>query len=666
MCGIAGILLDEIDPAAADWLTAMTQRLYHRGPDDGGAVLFGMNGRPTVERRFGPPGEAVDWSFVPVKLGLGARRLAVVDRTEAGHQPLAGPDGRVWLVFNGEIYNHNALRSELSSRGMRFRGHGDTEVLHAAYRSWGCGCFERLDGMWAAAIVDWVAGRMVLTRDRLGIKPLYLARFEGGMAFASEIKSLLVLPGITRSANEARLGDFLCDGLVDHTNETLFENIWALPPGCWIELDLRGKGTMHAGGAVRRYWRPRFDWSNPPADAPREVARVLADSVAAQLRADVPIGSCLSGGVDSAAIVSLAHDLRGETVAAHGQWTQHTFTAALPGNELDETRHARAVVEACPGLVSHQVAPTAERFLDEIDALMWHQEQPFGSPSIYMQWEVMRLARASGVTVVLDGQGADELLCGYEGFIPSYLAHLLRHGRSLTFRREYSVAKRTHFKRGGLAGHVVAALLPEATRNRLRRSRSLAERPWLVRDLASVEPAPDFHQCLDLRPPDPDADLRHESALARRLRAVLSAESLPSLLRFEDRNSMAFSIEARVPFLSRSFVDLALRLPPETRIRTGRLKWVLREAMRGRVPDVILDRRDKIGFAAPTTAWMRGGLDDWWRERLTSKSFLDRGCFEPKGILGLIRRFDAGDGSMTGEVWRLAIVEQWARQFLDG
>ncbi|MFQ5502733.1 MAG: asparagine synthase (glutamine-hydrolyzing) [Phycisphaerae bacterium] len=665
MCGITGFLLDEIDPGAADRLTVMTQCLYHRGPDDGGAVVFGMNGDPVVRRTLGKPESAVDWSYVPVKIGLGARRLAVVDMSEAGHQPMTGPESRVWLVFNGEIYNHTALREDLRARGMAFVGQSDTEVFLAAYRAWGCDCFDRLEGMWAAAIVDWAAGKMILSRDRLGIKPLYLSRFDGGTAFASEIKSLLTLPGVRRGVNETRLRDFLCDGRVDQTDDTLFEGIWSAPAGCWIELDLRTKGAMHAGGAVRRYWQPGFDWSDNP-DVSDWIVKELTQSVTGHLMGDVPIGSCLSGGIDSSSIVALIHRMQAEEADAATNLTQHTFTAVLPGHALDESNHAKQVIEACAGLESHRVEPTAERLVEQMASLMWHQEQPFGSPSIYMQWEVMRLAQETGVTVLLDGQGGDELFCGYEGMIPAYLAHLLRRGCLPSLWREYRAAKRGHFRDGGLLKHVVAAMLPVQTRDRLRLRGQARRMPWLAGDLFSPEPSRGMCEALDLTTAAPPACLTDGSALTRRFWSVLLRESLPSLLRFEDRNSMAFSIETRVPFLARPLVERAMRMPVKMKIRDGVLKWVLRESMQVFVPDAILDRRDKIGFSAPLADWMRGGLNDWWREALTSQSFLDRGCFQPKGVLQLIRRFDAGESDLAGDIWRLAIVEQWARQFLDG
>ena len=664
MCGIAGLILEELDPRGAMWLTAMTQQLYHRGPDNGGAVVFGIGGTPVMQRPLGRPEEAVDWPHLVASVGLGCRRLAVIDPSPAGHQPMASPDGQVWLVYNGEIYNHEALRDELRGRGVVFAGNSDTEVFLAAFRAWGRDCFARLEGMWAAALVDWGARRLFLSRDRLGIKPLYLARFERGVAFASETKSLLLLPGVARGTNEARLRDFLTQGLVDHTDDTLFEGVWSMPPGCWAEFDLRIHGTVQSVGSVHRYWQPGNGWRDEP-DAPSRVLAALQASVHSHLRSDVPVGSCLSGGLDSSAVVSLVHRLAADAATAPANWSQHTFTASLPDSPLDETRHAETVVHACPGLSWHTVTPTPERLLADLPLLLWHQEQPFGSPSIYMQWEVMRLARETGVTVLLDGQGGDELFCGYEGQVPPYLAYLLGHARLMTFGHEFRSAVPQHFGRAALAEHVAAHLLSPGTRRRLRQRGQALRHRWLARDLFSPDESADMYKELRLTPPAEMEVLHSGPALMRHLWAILLRDSLPGLLRFEDRNSMAFSIEARVPLLDRALVELAMSLPVSQKIRDGRLKAVLREAVRGVVPDPIIDRRDKIGFSAPTADWLRGGLRAWWADLLASQSFRDRGCFRPKHAQRAADRFLAGDESLALPIWRMALVEQWARQFLD-
>lgn len=668
MCGIAGILLSEMNPAAPGWLTAMTQALHHRGPDDGGAVVFGQNGSPAVARTLGGPADTVDWQYVPAKLGLGARRLAIVDLTPAGHQPMSTADGRIWLVFNGEIYNHATLREELTARGMTFVGHCDTEVLLAAYRAWGLDCFERLDGMWAVAIVDWIAGRLVLSRDRFGIKPLHLARFDHGLAFASEISPLLALPGARRGVNEARLRDFLYDGRIDHTDETLFAGVGSLPPGCFIELDVRARGSLHGGGTTHRYWLARYTEEPEGTDeAIRSAVRdTLSQSVRSHLQGDAPIGTCLSGGIDSSSIVCLLHRMRADRSLTDAPLTQHAFTAALPGDTLDERRYADTVVAVCEGLDSHVVTPSPAGLIEAMPSLLRHQEQPFALPNVYMQWEIMRAARNAGVKVLLDGQGGDELLCGYEGHIPAFLAHLVAQGRWSDFVRELRAARRMHFAEGGLIPHVIAALLSDRRRNELRRRRLARQQPWLSAELLNVvEPAGVCDQ-LGIKSPPSDDPPSGTSVALRRIWSIFRRESLPALLRFEDRSSSAFSLEARVPFLSRAMVELAMSIPIESKIRDGVLKAPLRSAMKDVVPDAVLERTDKLGFSVPIVSWMRGGLRTWWSDLAASRSFAERGCFAVKELHELISRLDAGDAFAARSLWRAALVEHWAQIFLDG
>ncbi|HKQ49018.1 MAG TPA: asparagine synthase (glutamine-hydrolyzing) [Phycisphaerae bacterium] len=664
MCGITGLIFDHLDPRGAATLTAMTQRLYHRGPDSGGAVVVGLGGKPVIERRLGPPGEPVAWEYLPVQVGLGARRLAIIDPSEAGHQPMSSPDGNAWIVFNGAIYNFRELRAELMTYGMNFRGGSDTEVLLAAYRAWGTACFERLEGMWAVAAYDIPAGRVILSRDRLGIKPLYVARFDEGLSFASEIKALLEVPGVSRAIEQTMLRDFLARGLVDHTDSTLFDGIWAIPPGCTVVLEIRGSQPKAARrGMIERYWTPgaAIARESPTPDGIRES---LSAAVGSHLVSDVPVGSCLSGGLDSSTIVSLVHRLAAEDASKTPHWTQNAFTAVLPGSPLDESQFAEAVIHACAGLHWRRTEPTAARLQRDMESLVRHQEQPFGSPSIYMQWEVMRLARETGVTVLLDGQGGDELFCGYEGYIPPYVAHLLAHGKFGRAWREYRGATHEgHFRSTALFGHVVAHLLPPGARDSMRKGRDRRKSDWLSGELFDVEEPTGICEGLGLK--DERADPLAESRFQEHLWSILLSESLPALLRYEDRNSMAFSIEARVPLLDRRVVEMAMSIPIQEKIREGRLKAILREAVRDIVPKAIVERRDKIGFSAPTAAWLRGDLHDWWLDMLTSKSFRDRGCFAPKGVVRVIKRFESGDDAAAMPIWRMAIVEQWARQFLD-
>jgi asparagine synthase (glutamine-hydrolysing) len=386
----------------------------------------------------------------------------------------------------------------------------------------------------------------------------------------------------------------------------------------------------------------------------------------------VPVGTCLSGGLDSSIIAALIHETIRDAESCEDEtslgtrWSQHTFTATLPGSPLDESRYAKSVVDALGDLKYHGVEPTAAQLLQDIERLVWHQEQPFGSPSIYMQWAVMKAAQAEGVRVLLDGQGGDEIFCGYEGYVPPLIAQLLLRGRwARAFAEWRGAVRHRFFTRRALAAHVGAQLLPESMRDRLRAGNLRATVPWISGDLFVEGPGPDISSGLGLGGDAPREDYSRYGRARRFFFRQLTAESLPSLLRFEDRNAMAFSIEARVPYLDRRLVRLAMSMRPEEKIRRGELKAALREALGDRVPRDVRDRRDKIGFTAPTAEWLRGDLRPWWTEALTSKSFLQRGCFAPKGVLATIRRFDAGDDGAATAVWRMAITEQWARQFLD-
>lgn len=670
MCGIAGLIFDELDPRGGEWIARMTQAMHHRGPDDGGAVVFGLNGSPVMAKALGPASDPVNWGYLPCHVALGARRLAIQDLSAAGHQPMSSPDGHTWLVFNGEIYNHAALREELRRRGAVFAGHSDTEVLLHAYRAWGMECFARLEGMWGLAIVDWIARRVVLSRDRLGIKPLYLSRFEKGLALASEIRPLLGLPGAMRGVNESALRDFLIAGLVDHDDATFFDGVYAMPPGCVIEWPLRRSTSTEFVAKATRYWQPMAGWGDADATevgAASAIRDALAASVRTHLTGDVDVGSCLSGGIDSSAIVMLAHQAGGAT-AQGSHWSQHTFTATLPGSPLDEARFAEKVLEAAPQLKGHSVAPSGNGLLSDIDRLIAYQEQPFGSASIYMQWEVMRLAKQTGVKVLLDGQGGDELFCGYEGHWPPMLAHLLTHGRWISLVSQFRAVPAAAFSRGSLAGRTLAHALPAELRQRASLRRQFRRQAWLDRDLADAEAPPDLWTALRIAPPAPMGVLEDGPALSRHLWNILLRESLPGLLRFEDRNSMAFGIEARVPMLDRAVVEMAMRTPPQLKMRDGQTKQVLRTAMRGVVPDAILSRTDKIGFAAPTLDWMRGPLRSWWSDFVGSQSFRDRGCFSANDVNELAKRIDGNGASASQaalDLWRVAITEAWARQFLD-
>jgi asparagine synthase (glutamine-hydrolysing) len=407
MCGIAGIFRFDAGMVNEKLLDGMGKRLAHRGPDGKGI-------------------------FVDQEMGLVHRRLKIIDLSEEAHQPMTDSQGSLTISYNGEIYNYLELRKELEEDGFSFRSGSDTEVILAAYARWGVECVKKFNGMFAFALWDRGERRLFCARDRLGVKPFYYHCNTNRFAFASEIKCLLSLPDVPAEANRKLIRDYLVLGLVDHTSETFFSGIRKLDPATWLILDRRGIRE-------ERYWEIEVN-DQPQGNSclPREAENfreILTDAIRLRLRSDVPIGSCLSGGIDSTSIVCLIHSLISPRHKERVGEYQKTFSAVSEIPNLDERPFIR-LVTAATGAEEHLVFPVAGRFLDELDALVWHQEEPFSSSSVYAQWCVFRRAAQAGVKVLLDGQGADEQLCGYRKFSYFYLRHLLPGAHVAHFLRK--------------------------------------------------------------------------------------------------------------------------------------------------------------------------------------------------------------------------------------
>lgn len=615
MCGIAGFVYQGIpSQAAASAVRRMIQLQRHRGPD--GEGFYDGNG-----------------------VSLGHCRLSVIDLTEAGHQPMADHEGRYWLTYNGEIYNYLELGAELRDLGFHFQGRSDTEILLAAFCQWGEKCLDRLRGMFAFAIWDERTGCLFAARDRLGIKPFhYWVDGATKFAFASELKALLeFLPKL--SPNLQLATDFLAWNLLDHeAADTMVTGIKRLPPGHAM--------TWQKGAGLRlwRYWQVSI--SEDLETAPEQKAKLIEEfrlrfeeTVALHLRSDVSVGTCLSGGLDSSAIACVVDaELRRRGVS--GENLQHTFSACFDDPRLDERRYIESVAKST-GCKTHFVFPTGERMLEEIDRWLWHQEEPVGSSSAYAQYCVARLAREQGVKVLLDGQGADEQLAGYRKYILAYIRQLLKA------------------RRFGLAIRETIAFF--GSTEILRTSRLADGRRYLF---GSV---PEFDQLRHnkvqmLRP----ATLGIGNSLGRRLEADLARYSLPILLRQEDRNTMAFGIESRVPFVDHLFVEWLATLPADMRLSAGWTKCILRDGLAGVLPDLVRHRKSKLGFETPETAWLKGPLAYWLRDTLHAPRFL-ADLVDLEGVRRLLNQRDGGDPFLSRQnlLFRLAIYESWARQFLQ-
>ena len=629
MCGIAGIV--SRNPELLRRISEMNRVQAHRGPDGEGHLFLGR-----VARLAAGGAQSVSSDDF---LALGHRRLAILDCTSTGAQPMSSQDGHDWISYNGEVYNYLELRRELEAQGHAFVGGSDTEVVLAAYRAWGTECFQKFNGMWAMAIWDGLRHSLILSRDRLGVKPLYYAKVDEALVFASEIKGILATAVVTPKIEVSVALDYLKWAMVGHRQESFFAGIKSFPPGCYAVIE----GGEAAEPRPRSFWQ--LTPSLPPAgigihDASQEFSELFHDAVSLRMRSDVPVGSCLSGGLDSSAIVCTAHAL-----LPKGRASFHTFTAASTDPRFDE-RHWAELVNHQIGAVAHSVFPTGEGFDHDLQAMIWHQEEPFTSASIYAQWRVMQEAAGAGIPVLLDGQGADEGLCGYRKFYLFYLRRLWQEGHIGRAAKELFWLL-LQGDRGLLRWREGARYLPAFLRQKV---------PSMVRILQ-----PGLRQAWEAS----QLPLTVVGSIPERQITDLLHFSLPSLLRYEDRNSMAWSIESRVPFLDYRLVEWMVSAPAEVKLCGGRTKAVLRHAMRGCVPDPIVDRRDKMGFVTAQEVWMRHALRPAIESCLSDPDSPLAIFVEPAVLLGEYRRWLANDAVALPqqEFFRLFVLARWLRCF---
>jgi asparagine synthase (glutamine-hydrolysing) len=580
MCGIAGIVtLGELEPSV---LARMSSAIEHRGPDGEGFLLTDL-GAPLQMTRApasAPPRRPI--------VGFAHRRLSIIDLSSGNDQPFVDETGDLAIAFNGEIYNYLELRGELESLGHRFRTSGDTEVALLAYAQWGVECVERFVGMWAIAICDRARRRLVLTRDRFGIKPLYVAHDSRQIVFASEIKGLLASGLVVAAPDEETISRYLVAGRADDRAETFYAGIRQLPAASTAVISLDGGGLGY---------RPQHYWSLPEATdntvAPEDAVSPVRDAFEAalrlHLRSDVPVGTCLSGGIDSSGIVCVGEHLR---PVAGPTYTHKCFGYLPPERELSERTFMEAVASSC-GAELMFAEPTEPEFHESLAEVVGAQDEPFGSASVAAQWFVFRAAAASGVKVMLDGQGADEVFGGYHHYLRLIAQRLLIDRRPRGFIRLARAATESVGEAPYPAWLALAALMPR----RLLRS---ARDTILARAGPSAPASARMRRLAAESRPAGELDGAPEAIL----RADVESANLPVLLRYEDRNSMAHSIEARVPYLDHRLVELAFTLPLSVRMRGAQPKWVLRAALGDLLPAAVLERRDKIGFrASPSATW---------------------------------------------------------------
>jgi asparagine synthase (glutamine-hydrolysing) len=621
----------------------MTAALRHRGPDDEGYLLAdsrrrwaqAYRGPDTVAGIADPPLPADPPAGAD--LALGHRRLSIIDLSPAGHGPMASSDGRLWITYNGEIYNYVELRAELLARGHAFRSASDTEVILAAWTEWGPEALSRFNGMWAFALWDVAAGTLFLSRDRFGVKPLVYFQQGGVFAFASEIKALRAHPALSVRPHLPTLRRFLVAGAVDAGAASFVDSVNHLPAGHLLTLEAA------AGRVAVRRWYARPE--GPPHGLPAAdgaFRELLEDAVRIRLRSDVDVGTCLSGGLDSSSIVGLASARR----LAQGEPRPRSFSVVYPVPGLDESPFVRAVVEATQVQASLET-PSADELARDLPAVVQAQDEPFSSAGVYSQWRVMRMARRAGVPVLLDGQGADEVLAGYHYHYGPFLAEVAAsRGTRAAVREARRAAARTRPPQsiflGLLAYH--AGRWPARWRRAVVALSATHGRVPVAMVPGAEAEGEDRHAA--------------RATLHAQLRLDLESTSLPALLRYEDRNSMAFSVEARTPFLDYRLVERAQALPAGDLIRDGWTKAILREAVKGVVPEAVRLRRDKLGFATPERSWLCAlapAVRAWLGPSARIRPLLDAPRLDR-----WLRGSDAGLARRPG-LWRLVSSELWLR-----
>jgi asparagine synthase (glutamine-hydrolysing) len=634
VCGVCGVWARNHRVATDEaTVVAMRDTMRHRGPDDAGA-----------------------WSDPSAGIALGHRRLSIVDLSRAGHQPMANEDGTVWITYNGEVYNHEALRGDLEQRGHRYRSRTDSETLVHLYEEEGPAMLGRLEGMFAFAIWDGRRRQLMLARDRLGVKPLYYSDTPDGFLFASEVKAILAHPHVRPELDVSALHDYLTFGFVPPPR-TIYRGISKLAPAERLIVDSDGRVDRH------RWWRPLSLAAVQEArdlseeEAVTRVRDLLRESIAKRMMSDVPFGVFLSGGLDSSANVALMTELAAGPV--------RTFSTAPRGHSrYDELSHARLVARRF-GTEHHEVTIDSDDMREFLPRLAQQQDEPTSEWTAVPQHFVTKLARESGTIVVQCGEGSDELFHGYDGyaFHRRFAVPFQRLPRTL--RRPVAVAASRLTRRAGrgvrhgealydaahssipywggaltFRGEGKAALLGSPNGHR---SFSLPERHW--QDAGELLPSADVFQ---------------------RMTYVELQQRLPELLLMRlDKVCMASSVEGREPFLDHHLVEFALAMPPSLKYRDGTGKWALRRAMRGILPDEIIDR-PKQGFGTPMEEWLRGPFGVEAQRAVDSSSLREQGVFDYGEVHRLFAAHRAGRGDWSKHLWNLYTVSVWHDRWIAG
>jgi asparagine synthase (glutamine-hydrolysing) len=625
MCGFVGILSKNPGDFQPEILKKMAETIHYRGPDDEG-------------------------SYFDKVLGLFHKRLSIID-LQTGHQPMVS--GEIVIVYNGEIYNYIELRENLRVKGYQFQTESDTEVIIRMYEAFGVDAFIQMNGMFSCIIYDKYKNKLIVVRDHFGIKPLYFYHDKEKFIFASEIKAILAFPGIIAEVQEESLHEYLTFQFL-LSSSTLFKNIFKLEPGHYMVVD-----TNTHEVEKRKYWALDFstDLYYTEEYYIAELRRLIEDTIKIQLRSDVPLGTYLSGGLDSS-IVSLI-------VSKLLPYQLKTFTGAFhEGPEYDETLYSRTVAELS-GAESHEVFPSVSDFIDVIPKLIYHLDEPVAGPGAFPQFMVSKLA-SKHVKVILGGQGGDEVFGGYARYVVAYLEQAIKGAiYETTEEGEHIVS--------------LSSILPNLPY--LKQYVPMMKKLW-EKDLFEPMDARYFYLIdrlnVYLEYFTKEFIERYDRVrIFERFRELFNNPnthsyynkmthfdmfaSLPGLLQVEDRVSMAVSIESRVPLLDRRIVDLIIKMPPSMKFKGAEMKYILKRSMKDVIPDIVAKRKDKMGFPVPLHLWMKNGARDFVQDTLLSKKSKARGIWNT----ALIEKMIEAERPFGRHLWSMLCLELWFREFID-
>ena len=602
MCGISGIINKNFSPVSEDEISKMTDLIVHRGPDSEG-YFFGNN------------------------FAFGNRRLCIIDLSEKGNQPMTYKT-RYTITYNGEIYNYLEIRNDLERYGYRFNSETDTEVILAAYDKYGIDCINTFNGMWAFALYDKEQSLIFCSRDRFGVKPFYYSNNHDKFVFGSELKQIVGYQARIK-VNQPVLMDYLVAGFDDHTNETFYKDIYKLEQSHNLIYNLKSNTW-----SIKKYYEIKIDPDLSKlneADSVNLYRTTLSDSIKLRLRSDVKVGTCLSGGLDSSSVATIASSFYRQN--SLNKFT--SITAKSTERELDESHFAEAVSKNSD-LDWNFTTPDAHDFLENIDKIISVQEEPFGSPSVFMQFKVFEKARELGCTVMLDGQGGDETLLGYERYYPAYLLSLNPVNRFSNF---FNASENSGLSKKNLLSYLFYFTIPSIRMMRLR-----AKFPFVRKD---------FYNLLNFKYIQESSNSYRDIIQLQKLE--LMNLQLPHLLKYEDRNSMYHSVESRLPFIDYRLVETALSINNRYKIKDGWTKYLLRKSMEGNLPDEITWRKNKIGFNAPESIWLHN-ISDLIKESIIRSEILDK-ITNKKDLL---KRIDLLD---LRTLWRLFNIAKWEEVF---